>query len=338
MTGVRHDTLYATQHWGPRHGVGLVGAYHLCHGGLVADLVAVLLQKPGGQGYHMIAPLGTSGAEVRILQGLQLLIQDDQHLPSSLIHISVQPLRRFRLFGQRLAAPVSEHGPISRRVDDLIRGVEDHWTEVGQDLQHWFPLPTFLHHEEWLQLRFDPGLRQVAGGDHTDGALGTSDFALLAYLHDSTQPRNVSQREESYMWPKYALCRHVHKALRKNGADAGAIGIEVGLQFFKDFLGAGNRPCPEHNVGVGDQLCGILRDAVEKTLLHLSIRKANLRIEVLKELRAAGQKLYLHPAMSVAINQSSTDMTAVASRYQCHHATLRGIALAVACSRLQMAA
>ena len=28
----------------------------------------------------------------------------------------------------------------------------------------------------------DPGLRQVAGGDHTDGALGTSDFALLAYL------------------------------------------------------------------------------------------------------------------------------------------------------------
>ena len=28
----------------------------------------------------------------------------------------------------------------------------------------------------------DPGLRQVAGGDHADGALGTGDFALLAYL------------------------------------------------------------------------------------------------------------------------------------------------------------
>lgn len=28
----------------------------------------------------------------------------------------------------------------------------------------------------------DPGLRQVAGGDHPDGALGPGDFALLAHL------------------------------------------------------------------------------------------------------------------------------------------------------------
>lgn len=150
---------------------------------------------------------------------------------------------------------------------------------------------------------------------------------LLAATERTCRKENPKQFQTSPLhrkpmksqWFKHlsANCSSISAALRKNGADAGAIGIEVGLQFFKDFLwhsadlsksldpknigyslglnqqnmgilwdsgdfsvesikhssshgflpcflrvvqslqwgslGAGNRPCPEHNVGVGDQ-------------------------------------------------------------------------------------